>query len=190
MAEAARRSLAGRLGSRYDAQAWSLHWIAALLARLDDAEGAHAALARALGKHTFPNMFVNAHGQPQVGDAHGFAAAVAEMLLQSHEGVVALLPALPAAWPDGNVTGLRARGGLLVSLWWKGGTLVRATLGAQRSGPCVVRTPAPVEVRSDGVILPAQTDAETATGRPTVLTRFAVENGRTYELRAARPARP
>ena len=62
----------------------------------------------------------------------------AEMLLQSHTGEVHLLPALPAAWPDGTVTGLRARGGLTVDLAWRDGRLLAARLQATHSADCLL----------------------------------------------------
>jgi alpha-L-fucosidase 2 len=79
------------------------------------------------------------------------------MLLQSHAGEIALLPALPANWPAGRVTGLRARGGYEVDLEWREGRLVQAVLRAQRDGLCRVRLPrgedAAVQVNSGAVPL-------------------------------------
>ncbi len=136
LAAAARRSLEIR-GD--DATGWGLGWRINLWARLQDRERAHKVLKMLLQpQRTYPNMF-DAHPPFQIDGNLGGAAGIGQMLLQSHSGMIHLLPCLPKAWPSGSATGLRARGDVQLDLHWTSGTLDHALLRAGRNGAVRLR---------------------------------------------------
>ncbi|HEV7710763.1 MAG TPA: glycoside hydrolase N-terminal domain-containing protein [Asanoa sp.] len=146
--DAARRFLDARGPG---AMGWSWAWKIALRARLGDAAQARALLLEAMTpfdrdhrEHApvdgsdwgglLPNLF-STHPPVQLDGNYGLTAAIAEMLVQSHGGRIRLLPALPAEWPRGRVTGLRVRGGLAVDLDWAGGAMHSAVFHDVRGAP-------------------------------------------------------
>ncbi|MBC9932202.1 glycoside hydrolase family 95 protein [Chitinophaga qingshengii] len=135
---AARKSLEYRLEHGGAQTGWSAAWVTNLWARLKNGPAALKAFNIILKDKSAANLF-NLHPPFQIDGNFGATAGIAEMLLQSHENMVTLLPALPAEWKNGKVNGLCARGGYTVNMSWKEGRLEAATLHATKGGGCQVR---------------------------------------------------
>jgi alpha-L-fucosidase 2 len=106
---------------------WSKIFRSCVLARLLDPEDAYKRLSEVIAEKTAGNLWMT-HPPFQIDANFGFAAATNEMLAQSHMGFIHLLPALPKAWPQGNVKGMRVRGGFELDMQWDNGSLVGAEI--------------------------------------------------------------
>ncbi|MFM8449172.1 MAG: glycosyl hydrolase family 95 catalytic domain-containing protein [Haliscomenobacter sp.] len=135
---------------------WSMGWKVCLWARFMDGNHAYSLIRDQLtpaktskAGGTYPNLF-DAHPPFQIDGNFGCTAGIAEMLLQSHDGAIHLLPALPDSWSEGQVQGLCARGGFeIVNMEWKEGRITRLEIKSNLGGTCRLRTANQLVISSD-----------------------------------------
>lgn len=170
LADAARVSIQRRLAAGGAATGWSRSWVSATFARLLDGDQSYNQTQLLLQGHVLPNMFHSIDvGSTlfQIDSNFGVVAAITESLLQSHAGVVHLLPALAGKIPTGSVTKLVARGGFEVSISWEGGALKEATIYSRLGNTLAVRVADGVNFKIDGE---AVASVETTAGSTCTIT--------------------
>ena len=147
LAKAARATIERRFANGGGGTGWSRAWIINFWTRLADGEKAYENLTALIARSTLPNLFDN-HPPFQIDGNFGGTAAIAEMLMHSEAGELQFLPALPKAWRNGRVIGLRARGGLEVDITWSGGLPASITLRPTVNGAHILRLPQGSRIRA------------------------------------------
>jgi alpha-L-fucosidase 2 len=184
LAKAARVSLERRLANGGAYTGWSRAWAIAFWSRLADGDKAWESISMLMQHSTNMNLFdTHPSGKTsifQIDGNFGTTAAIAELLMQSHTGVIDLLPALPSAWAAGEVKGLKARGAVEVDLRWENGKAASAALRPDFSGTYRLRVPAGQKIHSvaDGSEVPLRNYDDGSVG-------VTLEAKRTYRVRFA-----
>ncbi len=154
---------------------WSYGWRLGLWARLYNPDGLLYEFKHHLTESSAPSLFSRCFGTLQVDGTFGAAAAISEAIIQSHQGFIDLLPALPAEWGTGHVDGLRARGDVTVDLAWSDGKLTSATLQPGSNGMIRVRAAGLSGVQVDGA------EVDSSMGDDGIL-QFEASAGTVYQL--------
>jgi alpha-L-fucosidase 2 len=154
---------------------WASAWKMACWARLLDPEKAMDNFTYYIGHYCLPNLFSICSGALQVDGTFGMSAAIIEMLIQSHENKITLLPALPQGWETGHLSGIRVRGGFEIDMEWENGELNMANLHSFLGRKCVVRAEGRFEVKTGGEKIRMRIADDG-------LFEFETETGKTYKI--------
>ena len=167
------------------ATGWSMGWKINHWARMQDGDHAFIIVSNLLnpigfgtggnGGGVYKNLF-DAHPPFQIDGNFGFTAGISEMLLQSHQGFIQMLPARPSVWPEGSISGLHARGNFICSMQWAGGKLTAGTVESVIGKPCTLVAPVPFKVAG------VTAEPYELAGKTLYKATFETEAGKTYKL--------
>lgn len=129
---------------------FSRAWKMSLWARLYDGNRANSIFKGYLKDQVYPQLFAKCYTPLQVDGSFGVTAGITEMLIQSHEGVIDLLPALPSEWESGSFDGVCARGAFDISMKWKNGKILKVSVLSKAGGICTIKPKTPVTVTYNG----------------------------------------
>jgi alpha-L-fucosidase 2 len=165
------------LNNRGDgASGWSRAWKVALWARLYDGNRANKIFKGYLKEQCYPQQFAMCGTPMQVDGTLGMTAGITEMLVQSHEGVIDLLPALPDEWSEGEINGVCSRGAFELKIKWNEGKLMKAQILSKQGAICRIRTHVPVSVIVNGKKIRTKVEND--------IIEFPTGKGTTYILEA------
>lgn len=171
LAEAAKVSMDARGDG---ATGWSKAWKINMWTRLHDGNRAHNLLREMLSGNVYDNLF-DAHPPFQIDGNFGYASGVCETLIQSHMGQIHLLPALPEAWSDGQIKGIKARGAFVIDMQWKNSKLTEAAIHSSVGSDCILRSGSAVTVKQNGKTVKVK---EVKNG----VVSFPTEPGKQYQI--------
>ena len=178
---AAQKTIELRLASGGGHTGWSRAWIINFYARLLDGDHALHHIGELLKKSTHANLFDD-HPPFQIDGNFGGTAGIAEMLLQSHASYIHLLPALPQAWQDGSISGLKARGNFEVSCSWNQNEPHAGSITSFAGNECRIRTSVPVQVTLKEKEI-TTSNKITEQGKTYYEASFPTETNQTYHIK-------
>jgi alpha-L-fucosidase 2 len=157
---------------------WSRAWKMACWARLYDGERALSVFKKTLKEQSLPQLFSLCFTAMQVDGSFGNAAAISEMLIQSHEGYINLLPALPKEWASGKLSGIKARGGYEISMDWNNGKINSAAVYSSAGGK--------IRIKSGGLSVYLNGKKINFVKNNNGITEFETVPGKTYNFFSAK----